>query len=84
LISVNTQCNINKEIKKLIANNVLKLKINNDIYTNGSINLLTIVSFIKTGNNLKKKFNFFLDMDTDTGKSVITYYSPPLEIPTQV
>jgi len=47
LISVNTQCNINKEIKRLIANNVLKLKINNDIYTKGSIDLLIIVGFIK-------------------------------------
>lgn len=78
LISVNTQCNINKEIKKLIAD---QPKIQNDKYSNGGN--IYFNNFI-IPNNLFLCLIIFLDLDTFTEKSVIMFHKPPLEVPTQV
>lgn len=78
MISVDTQCNINEEIKKLLDNRHIGQHIQNDVYANGGM-IFRDISII----DINLFFVLFLD-NINTEKCVIKYYKPPLDVAIQV
>jgi len=84
LVSINTQLNVNKEIKRLINSSEVP-KIKNDIYVNGGKFWWYFISIIFTSDvRIIVQINVCLDIYNDVAKSVIKYSSLQLGIPTQV
>lgn len=79
MISVDTQCNINEEIKKLLDNRHIGQHIQNEVYANGGM-IFRDISII----DINLFFVLFLDNNINTEKCVIKYYKPPLDVAIQV